>query len=99
MSPVPSPPPQPAASASAPADVISPRNCFIVLLRGAQYPPSRSRVNEGPSGHTMSLRSVALAGALAALPAPAAAHVAASEDVNNRYLKVSPMADRVRLAY
>lgn len=36
---------------------------------------------------------------LAALPAPAAAHVAASPDANNRYLKLTPMADRVRLSY
>jgi hypothetical protein len=37
--------------------------------------------------------------ALALGGAPAAAHVAVSEDANNRYLKLTPMADRVRLAY
>lgn len=31
--------------------------------------------------------------------APAAAHIAPSVDDNNRYLKVTPLADRVRLAY
>ena len=31
--------------------------------------------------------------------APAAAHVQASVDENNRYLKLTPMGDRVRLAY
>lgn len=37
--------------------------------------------------------------AVAAAAPPAAAHVAPSEDANNRYVKLTPMADRVRLAY
>jgi hypothetical protein len=37
--------------------------------------------------------------ALSALPAPASAHVGSSEKVNNRYYKITPMADRVRVAY
>ncbi len=40
-----------------------------------------------------------LALVLAALPAPAAAHVEASPDRNNRYLKLTPMSDRLRLSY
>jgi hypothetical protein len=36
---------------------------------------------------------------LAAAARPAAGHVEASADVNNRYLKLSPTANRVRLAY
>jgi hypothetical protein len=36
---------------------------------------------------------------VAAVAAPAHGHVAASVDVNNRYLKLSPMPDRIRLAY
>lgn len=36
--------------------------------------------------------------ALGAAP-PASAHVAPSFDVNNRYLKLSPLGDRIRLAY
>lgn len=42
--------------------------------------------------------ALALALGLAAA-APASAHVEPSVDRNNRYLKVSPMGDRVRLAY
>jgi hypothetical protein len=34
-----------------------------------------------------------------ALDDPAAAHVAPSKDDNNRYLKLTPLGDRVRLAY
>jgi hypothetical protein len=50
------------------------------------------------------VRRLTLAAALAALatvaaPGPAAAHVAPSEDTNNRYVKLTPMADRVRIAY
>lgn len=41
----------------------------------------------------------ALALALLSLPERAAAHVAASVDDNNRYLKLSLLGDRVRLAY
>ncbi len=37
--------------------------------------------------------------ALLAAARPAAGHVEASADVNNRYLKLSPTANRVRLAY
>ncbi len=33
------------------------------------------------------------------LAAPANAHVAPSEDANNRYLKLTPTADRIRLSY
>lgn len=42
------------------------------------------------------LTALALHGALAA---PADAHVEAALDENNRYLKLTPMGDRVRLAY
>jgi hypothetical protein len=42
---------------------------------------------------------IALAGAIAARPAAARAHVAPSLDDNNRYLKLTPLGDRVRLAY
>lgn len=46
------------------------------------------------------MRAVLLAVlAVAAAATPAAAHVAPSEDTNNRYVKLTPMADRVRLAY
>ena len=41
--------------------------------------------------------AVGLAGL--AWPAPAAAHVAPSVGDNNRYLKLTPMGDRVRLSY
>jgi hypothetical protein len=34
-----------------------------------------------------------------ATPGPVAAHVAADRDVNNRYVKVTPLPGRVRLAY
>jgi hypothetical protein len=37
--------------------------------------------------------------ALAALASPVAAHVAPSVDGNNRYVKLTPLGDRVRLAY
>jgi hypothetical protein len=37
--------------------------------------------------------------AVALATTPAAAHVAPAQDANNRYLKLSPMADRVRVAY
>lgn len=54
----------------------------------------------------MSRRPVRTLTVLAAVLAPillrggvAQAHVAPSEDTNNRYLKLTPMADRVRLAY
>ena len=43
------------------------------------------------------LTAVGLAGL--AWPAPAAAHVAPSVGDNNRYLKLTPLGDRVRLAY
>lgn len=36
---------------------------------------------------------------LAAIASPAFAHVQASVDENNRYVKLTPMGDRVRLAY
>lgn len=42
-------------------------------------------------------RSLVVAAALAATPA--AAHVAPSVDDNNRYLKLTPQGDRVRIAY
>lgn len=42
------------------------------------------------------LTPLALVGALAG---PAAAHIEAAVDENNRYLKLTPMGDRVRLAY
>jgi len=41
----------------------------------------------------------ALLAALAGLVRPAAAHVAPSVGDNNRYLKLTPLGDRVRLAY
>jgi hypothetical protein len=44
------------------------------------------------------VRSLTVLGLVLA-PAMAHAHVAPSEDTNNRYVKVTPMADRVRLAY
>lgn len=37
--------------------------------------------------------------ALIAVPAPAAAHVQVSDRENNRYIKLTPTADRVRIAY
>lgn len=40
-----------------------------------------------------------LALALCVLSRPAAAHVGPSEKTNNRYYKLTPMSDRVRLAY
>lgn len=43
-------------------------------------------------------RALLLAGALARA-APAHAHVAPSVDDNNRYIKLTPLGDRVRLAY
>ncbi|HEX2688551.1 MAG TPA: hypothetical protein VHN14_18110 [Kofleriaceae bacterium] len=43
------------------------------------------------------VRAITVAAALAA--APAAAHVAPSTDNNNRYVKLTPLGDRVRLAY
>ena len=48
------------------------------------------------------VRPFALAGAALALGVvaqPARGHVQPSADANNRYLKLSPMGDRVRLAY
>jgi len=42
---------------------------------------------------------IAVAGALAARAATVRAHVAPSLDDNNRYVKLTPLADRVRLAY
>lgn len=48
------------------------------------------------------MRRLVLAAIVAAIPwaaAPAGAHVAPSEDTNNRYVKLTPMADRVRVAY
>ena len=44
-------------------------------------------------------RALVLAVTLAGLPAAATAHVAPSIDDNNRYLKLTPLGDRVRLAY
>jgi hypothetical protein len=44
---------------------------------------------------TITLATLAVAGAMGS----AAAHVAPSETENNRYLKITPAADRVRLAY
>lgn len=44
-------------------------------------------------------RSYRLAVAGALLAAPALAHVGPSPDTNNRYLKLSPLADGVRLSY
>jgi hypothetical protein len=46
-----------------------------------------------------SVRAISVAAALAVWAAPAAAHVAPSTDGNNRYLKLTPLGDRVRLAY
>jgi hypothetical protein len=43
--------------------------------------------------------SVWLTAALLSVAAPAAAHVSPSVDTNNRYLNVTPMADRVRFSY
>lgn len=46
------------------------------------------------------VRAITVATTLAAaLAAPAAAHVAPSIDSNNRYIKLTPLGDRVRLAY
>lgn len=45
------------------------------------------------------LASIVVGGALALVATPAGAHVQPSVDRNNRYLKLSPMGDRVRLAY
>lgn len=61
-------------------------------------------MSDGPRSVSRSpaVRRVAsLAGvaAVAGLAASAAAHVAPSEDTNNRYVKLTPMADRVRVAY
>jgi hypothetical protein len=46
-------------------------------------------------------RTIALASVVVVAMAtrPATAHVEASVDVNNRYLKLTPLGDRVRLAY
>ena len=49
--------------------------------------------------NAVSAALVAVAAAIAALAAPAAAHVASSVGDNNRYLKLTPLGDRVRLAY
>lgn len=45
------------------------------------------------------LLAVTTAAGLAAVAAPVHAHVAPAMDANNRYLKLTPMRDRVRLAY
>lgn len=47
------------------------------------------------------MRPLTVLAALAVVGAPrlVEAHVAPSEDTNNRYVKLTPMADRVRLAY
>ena len=45
------------------------------------------------------VRCLTVAAVLAAATAAADAHVAPSEDTNNRYVKLTPMADRVRIAY
>ena len=42
--------------------------------------------------------ALVLAITLVGLRGPAAAHVAPSVDDNNRYIKVTPAADRVRIA-
>src|SRR5260221_10143937 len=44
-------------------------------------------------------RGLALALSIALVAAPARAHVAPSVSDNNRYLKLTPLGDRVRLAY
>jgi len=44
-------------------------------------------------------RALLVAASLGALAAVARAHVAPSMDDNNRYLKLTPLGDRVRLAY
>jgi len=44
-------------------------------------------------------RLLLVAAVLAVAARPAAAHVAPSEDADNRYVKLTPMADRVRVAY
>ena len=49
----------------------------------------------GPLVGVVTLATLALAGG----PATARAHPQSSPDRNNRYLKLTPMADRVRLAY
>jgi hypothetical protein len=51
--------------------------------------------------HLMPWTRAAVATLATAILAPntALGHVAAAEDVDNRYIKVTPMADRVRLAY
>jgi len=45
------------------------------------------------------LVGAALLAAVAAGAGPARAHVAPAEDVDNRYVKLTPMGDRVRVAY
>src|SRR5690606_13336387 len=45
------------------------------------------------------VRCLTAAALVAAAAGPAHAHVAPSEDTNNRYVKLTPMADRVRIAY
>src|SRR6187551_2105533 len=45
------------------------------------------------------VRPLVAATAIALASAPARGHVEASVDANNRYLKLSPMGDRIRLAY
>jgi hypothetical protein len=45
------------------------------------------------------VRLLTAAALLLLLASPARAHVAPSEDANNRYLKLTPTGDRVRLAY
>lgn len=45
------------------------------------------------------MRCLVLAASLATVATAAHAHVAPSRDDNNRYLKLTPQADRVRLAY
>jgi hypothetical protein len=50
--------------------------------------------------HDAAVRRVLLAlAAVAAATGSAVAHVAPSEDTNNRYVKLTAMADRVRIAY
>ncbi len=45
------------------------------------------------------LSAIVATGVVALIAAPSHGHVEASVDANNRYLKISPMGDRVRLAY
>jgi hypothetical protein len=67
-----------------------------ILLDGRQ---DMHRVTT-PSTAQCMVRSITLSAvALAATASPAAGHVEASVDVNNRYLKLTPLGDRVRLAY